>query len=115
MKKIENDVYELKKDGSTVFLNVTIGYRQTGTIRISWKGEVKEVEGSTRIELGEDKELYLEDLKVEGSIQDIQKDLDHVSMTVALTGGKKPESWTVGCESEDGKVYYLKVGITFID
>ena len=48
-------------------------------------------------------------------MEDIQAGFDSVSMTVMLKGGKQTKSWTVGCDSEDGKVYYLKTGITFMD
>lgn len=116
MDRIKNDIYRIKGDGSDISLTVTIGYQQSGNLKIYIENRLHyEGRGSTQLNLGSDQDLNMKDLKIEGYIQDIQTTFDHVSMTMILTGGIEIMSWTVGSKSEDGKVYYLKIGITFID
>lgn len=116
MDRVINDIYRIKGDGSPLSLTVTIGYRQDADVEIHLKDEkIYEGIGSVIQDLGADTALNLADLKVVANAQDIQPDFDLVTMTVTLKGGKEPQSWTVGSESKDGNVYYLKVGITFIN
>lgn len=116
MKRVINGIYRIKKDNSKISLAVTIGYRQDADVEISLKDQkIHQGFGSVILELGNDNDLNLADLKVVANAQDIQSEFDLVTMTLTLKGGKTPKSWTVGTESIDGNVYYLKIGITFIN
>ena len=116
MKQAANDIYEIKKDGSDIFLSMTIGHQQTGDIEIYLNGTKRhQGTGSINLKLAKDKDLMLADLKVIGFIQDISNTFNHVSMTATLLGGKTVKSWTVGTESKNGVTYELRFGVVFID
>jgi hypothetical protein len=101
------DFYQLNDTDQPVYLEVTIGYAQSGTTTACLrKGDVCVAKtDSFYLTVGTNKELQREELRIESLVTDVQKDFNVCSATYILSGGSETKSWVLHQQSEDHKTY----------